>query len=190
VSAVRRHVMLFFLVISHHLMADEITRRFGRKGTTAVRTDGKTQGKVKIVLRFYSMYQFLALASHLTPRANMPGLGFNTIIAIQSSACLMTLYRKSIVASHTHGLVYSTCLLLSSLYILKLNFTREFLLGVTMVYVLRVFFRVNKYVLWALFAVVTSPAVIAYVSQHSVVTGLVSLSPFTFQLPVIFDKQW
>lgn len=69
-------------------------------GNTAVRA---TQRHMKIstfyryVGKLYSLYQFLAIGSHILPQrsnARLADLAYNAIIAIQSSAFMMTLYRK------------------------------------------------------------------------------------------------
>merc|ERR1712032_319200 len=46
-------------------------------------------------------------------------MGYNALIAIQSSAFLMTLYRKRIIRGRTHMAVYSFCLVLSSYHIFR-----------------------------------------------------------------------
>jgi len=45
----------------------------------------------------------------MTHSSDFP-LGYNSLVAIQSSAFLMTLYRKKIITGKTHMLVYSGCL--------------------------------------------------------------------------------
>jgi hypothetical protein len=83
-------------VAAHHKWADYITTLHGKEGNTAVRATrerlnkpgGSLYAKVGI---FYSFYQFLAIASHISPNKRLADLAFNALIAIQSSAFMMTL---------------------------------------------------------------------------------------------------
>ena len=113
----------------------------------------------KSVLRFYAFYQFTALASHLTPNARLADLGYNTFIAIQSSAFLMTLYRKGVITEVTHALVYTACLIISMFHIFRNCGDAMFIAKLAGAYILRTDFRLNKYVLWLSFALLSVPAV-------------------------------
>jgi len=120
------------LVALHHLKADAITRAHG-SGSTAVRAlSDKLQVSsfYKRVGMLYSFYQFLAIASHVFPHGNLPDAAYNAIIAIQSSAFMMTLYRKRIIRGRTHMVVYSSCLLLSAWHIVNLIGYKRTLLAV------------------------------------------------------------
>ena len=55
----------------------------------------------------YSYYQFLAVASHILPNARLADLAYNAIIAIASSAFMMTLYRKRIIRGMSHMVMVS-----------------------------------------------------------------------------------
>ena len=88
------------VVMVHHLLADLITSRHGN-GSTAVRaTSDKATAVVtskmyKQVGKFYSFYQFLAIGSHIfVQEPHLADMAFNAIIAIQSSAFMMTLVSK------------------------------------------------------------------------------------------------
>ena len=130
------------VVLTHHIVADFITWKFGMAGNTAVRGIG-SRSWYKYVALTYSFYQFLAIASHLfNPN---PNNAFNTLIAIQSSVFLMTLYKKKIIRGRAHMLVYSYCLLLSA-YNMDLK-PRHVMLTV-IVFLLRVALNLNKYFLW------------------------------------------
>jgi len=113
----------------------------------------------KSVLRFYAFYQFTALASHLTPNARLADLGYNTFIAIQSSAFLMTLYRKGVITEVTHAVVYTACLIISMFHIFRNCGDAMFIAKLAGAYILRTDFRLNKYVLWLSFALLSVPAV-------------------------------
>ena len=87
------------VVMVHHLIADWITNKHGN-GSTAVRatsdkaTAVATSKFYKHVGKFYSFYQFLAIGSHIfTQEPYLADMAFNAIIAIQSSAFMMTLVR-------------------------------------------------------------------------------------------------
>jgi hypothetical protein len=144
------------LVALHHVLADIITARHG-SGNTAVRAVSdklKTSSFYQKVARLYSFYQFLAIASHICPNEHLADLGYNAIIAIQSSAFMMTLYRKRIVRGRTHMLVYTFCLILSAYHIIRLIGLKRVLL-VMATFALRINLPreySNKYVLWVLFA--------------------------------------
>lgn len=153
----RATLLQFFSVMPLHFIADMITKKFGSPDSTTVRVKDDHSWQTKAVLRFYAFYQFLALGAHLTPSSRLPDLAFNSLIAIQSSAFLMTLVRKGLVEPHTHAIVYSLCLLLSGFHILRLH-SWDFALGVVLVFSARLYFgnRVSKFWLWAVFALVQS----------------------------------
>lgn len=168
------------VVAAHHLFADRITAMHGKEGNTAVRsTRERLNGPggwlyAKIGL-FYSFYQFLAIASHISPHERLGDLAFNALIAIQSSAFMMTLYRKRLVRGRTHMAVYSFCLVVSAFHIVRLVGWA----GVCAV-VLAFAVRVNvgflsKYAIWA--AYLLAPASVAYVPN------LASLIPLPLAYP-------
>lgn len=161
------------VVMAHHLLADRITSIWGTPGNTAVRA---TSAAVKLsafyagVSKVYSLYQFLAIASHILPNDRLGDLAYNAIIAIQSSAFMMTLYRKRIIRGTTHMVVYALCLLLSAFHICRL-LGWQVVLGVVVAF----FVRINlpralgdKYLIWTLFMVA---------SNWSYFTSIVPLVP-------------
>lgn len=141
------------VVAAHHKWADHITAMYGSPGNTAVRsTRERLNGKggrlyAKVGL-FYSFYQFLAIASHISPNERLADLAFNSLIAIQSSAFMMTLYRKRLVRGRTHMAVYSFCLILSAFHIIRLiGWSRTS--AVTVAFAVRVNIGfLNKYQIW------------------------------------------
>eukprot|EP00605_Chrysophyceae_sp_TOSAG23-4_P000014 GSChrysophyteH1.ASY1.ANO1.14.1 assembled CDS len=146
------------VVCLHHIMADRVTSRHG-SGSTAVRANSENVPSYyqKIGL-LYSFYQFLAVASHILPNVYLADLAYNAIIAIQSSAFMMTLYRKRIIRGRTHVVVYSTCLVISSFHIIRLIGWVHYVL-VLGAFGLRVNLPKawsNKYVIWFLFLVSAS----------------------------------
>lgn len=155
------------VILANHLVVDLITRRHGTPGDTAVRSNKKTedsltkQGKLsslpmRIIPKFYSFYQFLALASILVPNARLADMGYNFLIAIQSSAFLMTLYRKRIIRGKAHLVLYTFCLALSG-YHICLNMKLVTFLITVAAFTLRVYSPREvkgldtKYPIWCLF---------------------------------------
>lgn len=146
------------LVMAHHLLADRITSIWGTPGNTAVRaTSGTMQLSdfYKHVAQLYSLYQFLAIGSHIIPNSRLGDMAYNAIIAIQSSAFMMTLYRKRIIRGTTHMIIYASCLLMSSFHIIRvIGFTNT--LAVIIAFLVRTKIPrnlSNKYVIWFLFLV-------------------------------------
>ena len=146
-------------VMAHHLVADRITSIWGTENNTAVRANAARVNHstfYRNVAKLYSLYQFLAIASHILPNARLAELGYNAVIAIQSSAFMMTLYRKRIIRGRTHMAVYSFCLVLSAFHIVRLiGFSA------TLMTIVAFLVRINlprnlsnKYVVWATFLLV------------------------------------
>ena len=141
------------LVLAMHVVADIISWWVGQDGNTTVRGNGKA--KMPIVQRLslvYASYQFFALGSHLIPHARTMDLGYNTLIAIQSSAFAMTLNRKGLISWRGHALIYGACLAVSFGFIMAQMRSALFVAAVLAVFGLRVKARVSKYVLWSAFA--------------------------------------
>jgi hypothetical protein len=164
-GALWERIALPTAVLLHHVVVDRVTDVYGSKdGSTTVRIKDDNKPDVTAVLRFYSFYQFAALASYLQPHARLSDLGFNALIAIQSSAFLMTLYRKSLISERTHALVYTACLVISMFHIFR-NCSGDafFFAKLSAAYLARTNFRLNKYFLWVCFVVVSVPAVERYI---------------------------
>jgi len=151
---------LYGLVMMHHMAADAVTARYGSRSYTTVRIQDKSTLLATAALRFYSYYQFAAIAAHLTPSDQLADMGFNTLVAIQSSAFLMTLYRKGLVAYYTHAIVYSACLVLS-LYAMALVLPLSFWVATLVPFAVRVRFRWSKYGIWAAFTAATTIRLVA-----------------------------
>jgi len=147
--------VLPLVVFVHHYVADIVSKKHGTPGNTAVRS---TAEKLEVnffykqLSKFYSAYQFLAIASHITYNHRTADLGFNALIAIQSSAFMMTLYRKKIVTGKGHMLVYLLCLIISTFHIIRLINYR-----ITVLAMINFITRINspesKYVLWLAFLI-------------------------------------
>jgi hypothetical protein len=148
-------------VMCCHLLADRITSIHGTKGNTAVRATQKAM-KISTFYRYvgklYSLYQFLAIGSHILPNARLADLAYNAIIAIQSSAFMMTLYRKRIIRGRTHMVVYAGCLIVSGFHICRMLGWRSVGL-VCVAFLLRINsprdmpVMNNKYAIWSIFLV-------------------------------------
>ena len=153
------------MVLTHHLIVDEITRRVGpgdvRMTTVRGKTeDGKSTNESKAprqVLLFYAFYQFCALGSHLVPNKRLADLGYNALVAIQSSAFLMTLFRKGLIRWYTHAFWYTLALIASHIVMVQHLSSYWFYIKVLCMFNLRVNFGLNKYLIWAIFAVISLP---------------------------------
>ena len=120
-------------------------------------------------MRLYSLYQFLALGSHLTVHQLGPDIGWNPMIAVQSSAFCMTLYRKRLINGATHATVYTVCLVISALHIVRmLDGYQNFMLKIALVYLFRVKLGAfgNKYFLWAGYCASLTPTVQGLFEQY------------------------
>lgn len=135
-----------FFVLIHHILADYVTKKHGKEGDTAVRSAAVRSGSHQYISKLFSLYQFLAIGSHLF---GPPSMAFNTLIAIQSSVFLMTLYKKKIIRGKVHLIVYTLCLLLS-VYHMVLEVPFKYLLLSICCFVVRISIPNNKYVLWSI----------------------------------------
>jgi len=168
------HLMQYITVMSHHLVVDQITKRYGVPDETTVRAKDNSRPITKAILRGYSFYQFLALGSHLLPNERTGDMGFNTLIAIQSSAFLMTLYRKHIIRGRTHGYIYSACLIISSFHIFKSFKGLQFGVYILLAFMIRVYLRANKYLLWAIFSFIHSPWMLEVLANTQIIPNIMA----------------
>ena len=104
-------------------------------------------------MRFFSFYQFAALASQTTPHVRCQDMGWNALIAIQSSAFLMTLFRKGLIRWKSHAFWYGLALVLSYNYIRLMNPGIYFWIKVTVVFFMRVKLRMDKYLIWFIYVI-------------------------------------
>ena len=135
-----------------HVCADLATHFYGEPGTTTVRGTASRPPKSVFVRRLtfgYALYQFLAMGSHLVD-GPAGDLAFNAYIGVQSSAFCMTLNRKNLIHWRTHALVYSVCILMSSVYIIQT--VPQILLPVLVSFFIRTQLGVSKYVVWPLYS--------------------------------------
>lgn len=140
-----RNCILIAVLVLVHLSVDWVTMKYGTKGVTAVRINNGED--LKWVKLFFSYYQIAALGSHLIWSPRICDLGFNALVAIQSSAFLMTLRRKSIIRWYWHLIWYSVALILSYYY-MWVERGSMFFLYTGIAFMLRTQFNLNKYVLW------------------------------------------
>ena len=111
------------------------------------------------------MYQFLASTVVLTPSSLQMDMGYNAIIAIQSSAFLMTLNRKNIIVWQTHFKFYTAALILSAAYMVYglsaeqgVQFAALFLCVAWGAFQIRIKTGISKYAIWAIVALTMSYA--------------------------------
>ena len=163
------YVFLYFLVMFHHVLADEVTRRYGEAGATTVRGKAtKTEkGEEKFsnnytapkwVTLAYAFFQFIGVATALVPNARLMEFGFNSIAGIQSSAFLMTLFRKGLIRWYSHAFWYLFALVVSGAYVVV---SKDVLFWAKLLFVfnLRVNYRMSKYLVWAIFTILNLPVV-------------------------------
>lgn len=165
-------VALGLMMFAIHSTVDYITSLYGTPGITTVRVDN--DGKIAEIKLFFAFYQVLAMSTHVVLDPMLCDLGWNTAIAIQSSAFLMTLKRKSLIRSKTHFFWYALALLLSMLdiYIIK---GPMYCLVIGALFYVKVKTNMNKYVMWTLFALgyyyVQDHGSVAAAAEHAVATA-------------------
>jgi hypothetical protein len=153
VFTVAGHIGFGALLLSHHVLADTVTFFYGSEGQTTVRVSNDYQDShspvVRAVQLFYGVFQIASVLALLMFPENSD-LGFNTLIAIQSSAFLMTMRKKGLLTERGHAFWYTTCILLSYSQILRA--AQNDFVSFTMVLLLCVAARfksnINKYMLW------------------------------------------
>jgi hypothetical protein len=151
------YFLLYMTVMLHHVVVDKITDAYGTPGQTAVRVkNDDSNATIWYAKRYYGFYQFSALASHLLPGSELGEMGFNALIAIQSSAFLMTLFRKGLIEWYSHAFWYTTCLILSQMQMYRV-FGAVFFAKILVLFLLRIKLRMNKYLIWALFSLSHTP---------------------------------
>ena len=158
------------------MIADEITRRFGEANATTVR--GKFDGEKysnnfttpRSVLLSYAFFQFIGIGCHLLPPPSLPGgrmmdFGFNSLFGIQSSAFLMTLFRKGLIRWYSHVFWYLIALVLSGYYVVH-TMPAWYWIRLCTAFHLRVNHRLSKYLIWTLYAIVSLPAVENFIFEQ------------------------
>lgn len=143
------------IVLFIHILADIITIKYGTIGLTSVRFNNIYKNNTDLFARrSYSYYQFLAISSHIFYNKYKHDLGFNTLIAIQSSAFLMTLLKKNKIKWYIHSLLYILCLVLSSI-VIYLSYGINIFLITIPIFTLRIL-GINKYLLWITFYIISN----------------------------------
>lgn len=138
----------FFAIMCLHLLVDWVSYIHGTPGLTTVRVANKSKRLSTILFRrSFSFYQIIAFASMVAASdTHISNMGYNTLIAIQSSTFLMTLVRKNIIRPYTHLAVYGACLVASTGYIFRWNDWHLMLISAA-VFAGRIC-GISKYVLW------------------------------------------
>ena len=112
-------IINYFLVITFHLIEDLVSYLNGLAGITNVRNNNYKNIYEYILQRLYSYYNLLSICTFIIPNKYMADLGFNTLIVIQISPFLNTLYKKNIIKLKVKNLINNICLLFSTYYIYK-----------------------------------------------------------------------
>jgi hypothetical protein len=138
----------FFATMCIHLVVDWISCVHGTPGLTTVRVADKSKRLSTVLFRrSFSFYQIIAAASSVAATdMHYLNMGYNTLIAIQSSTFLMTLVRKNIIRPYTHLVIYGACLVASTGYIFLWNDWQ--LLAVSAAVFAGRMCGISKYVLW------------------------------------------
>jgi len=141
-------------IVVRQYAADWITEKYGKKGVTAVRNEDLHKfGMIWFGMRFYAFYQILGQGSVLRCLPDQTAdLGYNTLIAIQSSAFLMTLKRKNIIDWPAHAAGYTLALVLSSFYIFW-SLGAIYFVYASVIFIGRVPLRMSKYTLWGAYVI-------------------------------------
>ena len=85
-------------------------------------------------------------------------LGYNSLIAIQSSAFLMTLFRKGLIRWYTHASWYSLALIMSWMVMYN-TLPLYFWAKIAACFHARVNMRMGKYKIWIVYAIFSLPIV-------------------------------
>jgi len=144
-------ILLTIIMLSHLLIVDKITNKYGTENMTTVRFTNNYNLPMKYAALLYSYYQFCATASVLRFNPKLSDMGFNTLIAIQMSAFLMTLNKKNFIKWYVHSIFYSLCLIISGYYMYK-TYGCAFFIEVFGLFLFRINFNANKYLLWSIYS--------------------------------------
>ena len=155
--------------MGHHLIVDEITRRYGPGDPNSTTVRGKFDEKkkqfsnnyvrgTKLVTLGYAFYQFCLIGSSTLPTHRIMDLGFNGLIAIQSSAFLMTLFRKGLIRWYTHMIWYMIALVFS-FTVMFFSLPLIFWAKIFVCFNLRVNAGLSKYTIWVMYAICSLPIV-------------------------------
>ena len=85
-------------------------------------------------------------------------VGFNALVAVQSSAFLMTLFRKGLVRWYTHAIWYSLALFAGWLFMVN-TLPIHFWAKVVISFHIRCNLGVGKYYMWAFYVFMSLPCV-------------------------------
>lgn len=162
------NVVQWLFVMAHHVVVDEITKRVGPGDTRMTTIRGKTEGDQssnaktvpRQVLFFYAFFQICALGTHILPQKRLADFGYNILAGIQTNAFLMTLFRKGIIRWYTHAFWYTVALTVGHIVMLGVypNVCWFYSKMVVMAY-LRFNLRMDKYVIWFMYGIVSLPVV-------------------------------
>lgn len=149
----------FIGIMGLHLLVDWVSSVYGTPGLTTVRVANKsTRLSTTMFRRGFSFYQIIAFTSIVAAR-DFSNMGFNTLIAIQSSTFLMTLVRKTLIRPYTHLIIYGGCLVVSTGYIFTKNDLGLLIIAVG-VFLGRIM-GISKYLLWFIVHVWYTPTLLS-----------------------------
>jgi hypothetical protein len=142
-------------ILGIHVLVDVVTVYHGTPGLTTVRVaDNSRNSPIFVIRRIFGLYQITVIVSMIRAAVigdscAMSSIGFNGLIAIQSSTFLMTLVRKNIIRPYTHLGIYGLCLVFSTWYMI--NICGWQLIPMSCIVFGGRMIGINKYVLWNMF---------------------------------------
>ena len=143
-----------------HIAADVVSYYHGTPGITTVRVaDNSRNSPIFVIRRLFGLYQITSIASMICAivigdQGTMNCMGYNGLVAIQSSTFLMTLVRKNIIHPYTHLGIYGMCLLFSTWYMINVNGWK--LIPISCILFGGRMIGINKYILWNMFFIYTN----------------------------------
>jgi hypothetical protein len=157
------------------LIADVITKQYAEPGDTTMRAmpyaENTSKEDISIITKFHSNQQVSATMYML---CNMDS-AFSPLFAIQFAAFLMTMVRKSIIRPNSWHLLYSLSLMINIFVIYTLNLSQfvNMLIGIELFRLLRMKFRMNKYLGWmvifGIFAMLDLRCIDSYIYAQTII---------------------
>jgi hypothetical protein len=139
-----------FIVLIHHLAADYVSKHYGDNENTTIRVNNKDSNiGFTLMKRFYSFMQFGA-TSALIIIDNTLTSSFGVLTGVHYAAFAMTLHRKNIISRKGYHIIYIVSLLFPIYLVIK-YYSLIQVLAMILIFMLRIKFNINKYLLWLIF---------------------------------------
>jgi hypothetical protein len=161
------------------MIADLITKQYAEPGDTTMRSmpysETTPDSDIQTITQFHSIQQMSATMYMLL---NVDA-AFSPLFAIQFAAFLMTMVRKSIIRPNTWHLLYSWALMINVFILntLQLSVVANIFIGTQGFIILRMKYRMNKYIAWSLIFIIISlldlSSIDAYTYNKYITNGLI-----------------